>query len=347
MTDNSVVIAHLAVVQMITSPMLVHHRQSGSKASVMDYSEKTISVVIPVYKSRESLAALSKDLETTLSALTANWEVIFVIDGCPQRSETVVEEICRGSNHFRGLVLARNHGQHYAILVGLKHADGDLVITMDDDLQNPASEIPKLLAAVGEDCQIAIGMPRTKQHNWFRNLSSRIMQMLVSTVLGKPRSLTLSSFRCLTQRAVKQISRYQGAYPFLPALMFNAIPMHEIQNVEVEHEGRKIGGSSYSPRQLVRLASFLLINHSMMLLRAMTVFGLGVACLAILTGIFYTARYLIYTSPPQGWTSLAVLVSLLSGVTLVSLGILGEYIGRIVKQTDANVQYSVYREIRY
>lgn len=313
----------------------------------MEYFDQSISIVIPVYKSRESIPELAQCLEATMSVLAKNWEVIFVIDGCPQHSEHAVQQVCKVSRNFRGLVLARNQGQQYATLVGLKHAMGDLVITMDDDLQNPTAEIAKLLSAVNDDCQIVIGIPKVKRHNWFRSLSSRMMQKLVSVILGKPKSLKLSSFRCLTQRAVRLISQYEGVYPYMPVLMFNAVPMHEIQNVEVEHENRKIGASSYTARQLVMLASFLLINHSMILLRTVTIMGAGIACLSILTGGFYILKYLIHTSAPAGWTSLAVLISLLSGFMLISLGVLGEYIGRLVKQTDANTQYAVYREIKY
>ncbi len=224
---------------------------------------------------------------------------------------------------------------------------GDLVITMDDDLQNPTSEIGKILAAVKDDYQIAIGIPKIKQHNWFRSLSSRLMQGLVSIILKKPRSLKLSSFRCLTKRAVGLISQYQGVYPYMPVLMFNAVPMHEIINVEVEHKPRKVGKSSYTVKQLVKLASFLIVNHSMVLLRTMTILGMGIACFSFITGVYYAVRYLVMATAPTGWTSLAVLISMLSGFILISLGILGEYVGRIVKQTDADANYAVYREINY
>ena len=311
----------------------------------MYYFDQSISIVIPVYKSRDSIPELAKELEKTMHDLADKWEVIFVIDGCPKYSELAVQKVCEGSENFKGLVLARNHGQQYTLLVGLKHAKGDLVITMDDDLQNPTSEIAKLLAAIKDDYQIAIGVPKEKQHNWFRNLSSHIMQCMVSTILDKPRSLKLSSFRCLTKRAVELISQYQGVYPYMPALMFNAVPMHEIINVEVEHERRKVGKSSYTVRQLVKLASFLVVNHSMVLLRTMTYLGTVIAFLSFTAGGFYTIRYLIFTTAPAGWTSLAVLVSILSGFTLVSLGILGEYIGRVIKQTDTDTRYTVYREV--
>ena len=127
--------------------------------------------------------------------------------------------------------------------------------------------------------------------------------------------------------------------------MFDAVPMREITNVVVEHETRKIGKSSYTIRKLVKLASFVLINHSMLLLRTVTITGIGIACLSLLTGILFVVKYFVNASAPAGWTSLAVLISLLSGFILTSLGVLGEYIGRLVRRTNSNTPYSVYREI--
>ena len=311
----------------------------------MDYNNLSISIVIPVYKSRDSITDLAISLDATMKDLASTWEVIFVVDGCPQYSELAVLQVCERFQNFKGLVLARNRGQHYATLVGLKHAKGDFVITMDDDLQNPTSEIAKILASTKDSHQIVIGVPRVMRQNRFRSLSSRMMQSLVSRILGKPKSLKFSSFRCLTRHAVNLISQYNGVYPYMPVLMLNAIPVHEIANVEVEHEDRKLGKSSYSIRQLVKLASFLLINHSMILLRAVAIMGIGIACLSMCTSVFYIIKYFIHDAAPAGWTSLAVLVSLLSGFILVSLGVIGEYIGRLVLQTDADARYVVYREI--
>ncbi len=311
----------------------------------MATSNPYVSVVIPVYNSAAGLPELTRQLREQLESLGQPWEVLLVDDGSPDDSASAIDAVCSGQPNFRGLLLSRNHGQHYATVCGLKHARGEFVVTMDDDLQNPPQDIPKLIQAIQEGAHIAIGAIEVKKQGWFRRFSSGVMDSMLNLLLNKPRGLKLSSFRCLSRKATALIAQYEGIYPYMPALMFNAIPLRKITNVTVAHYQRTIGKSTYSFKGLLRLASYLFINHSKFLLRGVVLAGVVLAALAILMALYFTLRYFIYQSSPLGWTSLAVLVTFFSGMILVSLGIIGEYIGRIIDQSDRMPRYQIYRTI--
>ena len=310
----------------------------------MDRSNIQVSVVIPVYRSARGLSELSRRVVAQLENMNIAWELILVDDGSPDNAYEEIEGICSENPNVKGILLAQNRGQHYATLCGIKNAMGNYIVTMDDDLQNSPDEIPKLIAAIDSGFHIVIGAPEMVKQNSFRRLSSSLMQFMLEKLLNKPRGLRLTSFRCLSRKAADLIAEYEGIFPYMPALMFNAIPFRKITNVSVRHYTRKIGSSSYSFKQLLGLASYLLINHSKFLLRAVVITGLVLALIAIGMTLFFVVRYLVLRSSPVGWTSLAVLTTFFSGMLLVSLGIIGEYIGRIIDQSDRTSRYQVYKK---
>jgi len=271
--------------------------------------------------------------------------LILVDDGSPDDSAKKIESLCANNPQVTGLLLARNSGQHYATLCGIKHSSGEFVLTVDDDLQNPPDQFEKLMKPIEGGYHIAIGVPDQKEHGWFRRLSSSMMQRLVSLILGKPKDLKLSSFRCFSRKAADLISGYEGSFPYMPALMFESIPFRKITNVSFRHDKRIAGKSSYSLRKLVKLASFLLINHSMILLRMAVVVGVILAVASVVLSLYLLVMYFLYQSSVQGWTSIVILISFFSGMILITLGILGEYIGRIVKLSDDVPRYQIYKKI--
>jgi undecaprenyl-phosphate 4-deoxy-4-formamido-L-arabinose transferase len=303
-----------------------------------------ISVVVPVYRSAALLPALAQRLKRVLEAQGRPWEIIMVDDASPDHSYAVMRELRAQDARVRIVQLARNHGQQHATLCGLNYARGDEVVTIDDDLQNPPEEIAPLLARLREGHAAVIGRIIDKRHGWWRNAGSRAHQALAERIIGKPRDLYLSSFRALSRAAVDRLVRYKGAHPHISALLLKSVPSAAVVNVDVRHDARQIGASSYSLRKLVKTASFLLINHSYIPLRFMTVWGFFLSALSLLFAAWVVVRVLFYADSVQGWPSLAVLVAFLSGNILMALGVVGEYLGRLVEEFSVSEQFAIHRE---
>ena len=177
-------------------------------------------------------------------------------------------------DRVRIIRFARNTGQHHAILCGLQRAHGEYVITLDDDLQNPPEAIPRFLAKVDEGYELVIGeIVGDKLHGGSRNLASRLVQRLVGRILNKPKDLYLSSYRCMTQRTARSLAGFTGVHVYLPALMLASVPPELICNIPVESPPRLKGRSQYTMRKLVKLTSYLLINHSYLPLRFVSGWG--------------------------------------------------------------------------
>jgi glycosyltransferase involved in cell wall biosynthesis len=304
-----------------------------------------ISVVVPVYMNRDGLAEFFRRVQPVLEGLTSYWELIMVDDGSTDGSYTVLQELRAGEPRVKLIQFGHNHGQHHAILCGLQHSTGRVVVTLDDDLQNPPEEIPRFLKALAEGHHIVIGRIAEKKHSWFRNLGSRSVQALTNTILGKPKHLAFSSYRGLSRQAVDAIAAYKGVHPYLPALILSAVPTHSIVNIDVRHDRRHHGRSTYSLQKLVKLASYLLINHSFILLRAMIYWGVLVSVGSLVFAVYVALRALLWHhASVLGWPSLAMLISFFSGNILLALGVLGEYIGRLVQESATNLQFYIFRK---
>jgi undecaprenyl-phosphate 4-deoxy-4-formamido-L-arabinose transferase len=306
---------------------------------------RSISVVVPVFRSGAILEVLYQRLVPVLDQASTQWEVILVDDASGDGSFDAILRLRQADPRIKAVRLARNMGQHYATLCGLQRAQGDYVLTLDDDLQNPPEEIPAFLDAIDSGYDVVIGsIPGTKRHSWTRNLASRAIQSLVGHVLGKPRDLTLTSYRCLSRRANARISAFRGAHPYMPALILGSIPADRIANIPVAHHERASGRSQYTLRKLVKLASYLLINHSALPLRMVAMWGFVLSIASVLYAGYVTIDALVNGSQVRGWATLAVLVSFLSGSMLLGLGVLGEYLGRLVEESSRAGQSPVFEE---
>jgi glycosyltransferase involved in cell wall biosynthesis len=303
----------------------------------------SISIVVPVFRSGPALAALHARLEAVLDRLTDDWELLLVDDASNDGTFDHMLALRERDSRVKLVRFSRNMGQHHATLCGIKRARGDVVLTLDDDLQNPPEEIPVFLAKLGEGYDLVIGrIASTKQHGLWRNLGSRSVQRLVGTVLGKPPELSLSSYRAMSRRGAQALGSYRGVQTYLPALFFSLIPLDRIANVDVQHQQRQHGASTYTLRKLLKLSSYLLINHSSIPLRMTSALGLATSLLSLVVALGLVANALLYGTAVRGWTSLAVLVTLVGGLILLSLGILGEYVGRLLVESSAPQQFPVF-----
>jgi len=303
----------------------------------------SISVVVPVFRSGPVLASLHERLAPVLSGLTDDWELVLVDDASNDGTFGYMLALRERDARVKLVRFSRNMGQHHATLCGIKRARGDVVVTLDDDLQNPPEEIPAFLAKLDEGYDLVIGRIRSqKQHGLWRNVSRGFMQRLVGIVLGKPRHLSLSSYRAMSRRGATALGTYRGVQTYLPALFFSLIPPERICNIDVGHEARRHGSSTYTLRKLLKLSSYLLVNHSSIPLRMTSALGLVTSVVSLVVACALVGNALLFGTAVKGWTSLAVLVTLVGGLILMSLGIVGEYIGRLLVESSAPEQFPVF-----
>ncbi|HEY3358947.1 MAG TPA: glycosyltransferase family 2 protein [Polyangia bacterium] len=297
------------------------------------------SVVVPCYRSAKTVGPLCDRLEQVLGGLGRGYEIVFVNDDSPDDVGAVLDELQRRAPDRVGVVhLMRNAGQHAAIMAGLQRVRGEVVITLDDDLQNPPEEIPKLLAALGPKVDVVIGVPEREPHPAWSALAGR----LTEATIGKPRHLRLSSYRALRRQVVDALLQSRSPFLFLEAEIFRVTT--RIVNVTVEHHPPADGRSGYTVRSLGRLTTHLVFNHSSLPLRLISVVGITAAIGALLLALWIVVRHLLGIQQQLGWPSLAVLSSFLGGATLFSLGMIGEYLIRIIHQTAQRPLSHVRRE---
>jgi glycosyltransferase involved in cell wall biosynthesis len=293
------------------------------------------------------LSQLYERCSTQLDAIGADWEIIFVDDASPDKSW---ESLCTLHEIYpkvKVIQLAFNHGQQHATLCGLGYASKDFIITIDDDLQCFPEDIPLFIDKLQSGKQVVIGsiVNSNKQHLWWRNLGSRINQWLAGKVIGKPTAIGLSSFRAMTQVVAQRLTQYKGAHPHIAALIFKSVPHKYIVNVPIRHAPRLDGiHSSYSFPKLVKTLSYLLINNSYMPLRFIIGWGFFISFLSFSYALFVFAQVVFSDYAVPGWASLAVLISFLCGNILLALGVLGEYLGRLVEEASRINQFSVFDE---
>jgi undecaprenyl-phosphate 4-deoxy-4-formamido-L-arabinose transferase len=300
-----------------------------------------LSIVIPVYNGAKSIAELVHALETL--EIEGGQEIVLVNDGSPDDSLAVCRRLVAEARVPITLVnLARNFGEHNAIMTGLRHTRGAYVITMDDDLQNPPSEVKRLLEharASGKD--VVYTRYAVKQHAYWRNLGSRFANWVADVLMEKPKGLYLSSFRCMSAFLVEQVTRYEGPFPYVDGLIMQAT--QAIDTIEVEHLPRAAGRSNYTLKRLVRLWLNIFVNFSVMPLHLSTIAGFALSLIGLI-GVVSVVLEALFFEPPQGWASLMAATLLLSGVQLLILGILGEYMGRLFLTANRKPQ-TVVREV--
>ena len=287
----------------------------------------SISVVVPVYNSEASLPVLVERLYPALSALGTPFELMLVNDSSSDGSWSRILELAVQHRWIRGLNLSRNYGQHNALLCGIRHARFDTIVTMDDDLQNPPEEIPRLLAKLEEGFDVVYGTPDNEQHGVLRNMASRVTKMTLASAMGAESARKVSAFRAFRTSLRDGFEHYRGPFVSIDVLLtwgttrFSAIP--------VRHDARSLGASNYTLRKLLVHAANMMTGFTALPLQiasligfAFTLFGLGLL-------IYVLASYWIAGSPVPGFPFLASVISIFSGAQLFALGVIGEYLARM------------------
>jgi glycosyltransferase involved in cell wall biosynthesis len=300
------------------------------------------SIVIPVYNSARTIGPLVERLIAVLRVDAL--QIVLVNDGSVDDSDAACRAV---SARYPGTVtyvrLSRNFGEHNAVMAGLHHARGDYVVIMDDDCQNPPEEVPRLIDhAASQGYDIVYTYSARKHHHWIRNLGSRLHDRVATFMLEKPPDLYLSSFKCLSRFIVGEILQYRGPYPYVDGLALRCT--RNIGTIQVQHEPRREGRSNYTLHKLLRLWLNMFVNFSVMPLRISTLLGLAGSVLGLVLGIQVVVERIARPDVPVGWASVMVAILLFSGVQLVLLGVLGEYLGRLFLTENQTPQFVV-REV--
>lgn len=285
-----------------------------------------LSVVIPVYNSERTIGPLVDRLQACLAGLA--FEIVLVNDGSADQSEAVCEQLEEQHQAVRFISLRRNFGEFNAVLCGLNHAVGQYVAVIDDDFQNPPEAILTLLqTAQTGNFDVVYSRYAQKNHHWFRNVGSWLVNRLTTYSIGKPGNLYLSSFKLIRREVVDEIIRYRGPYPYIDGLIFRVT--RNVGSVEVPHNTRSDGRSNYTVQKLVSLFLTVFIGYSLWPIRVFTVFGAALFGLGLLSGLMLLIGGLsgIYTVPGWGIVTWAIATGL--GIQLLFLGILGEYLGKL------------------
>lgn len=295
------------------------------------------SVVITCYRSGQWLGELVDRVSDVMSMM--DHEIILVNDSSPD--DVTWAAICNAAeeNHkVRGLDLARNVGQFAALMCGLEASRGQFIITLDDDFQHPPEEIPKLIAGLTEEVDVVIGAYGQKQHGGFRNLGSRLMDQIFRS-FGKPEDLKMGSFRILRRSVVDTMLAFGTVRPVPGALILQST--RHIRNVDVDHHQRSRGSSGYSVRRLVTSSIDNIVNASTAPLRLISGSGLLIAGLAAAAMIFYLLQALFADRAVPGFSTTVTLITFFGGATLLAIGVVGEYIARLVAEAARPPLFSI------
>jgi glycosyltransferase involved in cell wall biosynthesis len=300
-----------------------------------------LSFVVPVYRGARTIGAVVDAIAQL--RIDGGVEVVLVNDGSPDDSGAVCRALTRRTDIPVTLVdLAKNAGEHNAVITGLRHARGEYVVTIDDDLQNPIDEARRVYEHTrAGNWDVVYTRYAVKQHAAWRNLGSGFANRVADWLLDKPRGLYLSSFRCMSRFVVDNVIRYTGPFPYVDGLVLQVAG--RIDSIEVVHLSREEGRSNYTVAKLVRLWLNLFVNFSVKPLRIASGVGLAFMVLGVIGTVVVVVEGLLGLTPP-GWASLAAATLMLSGVELMLLGIVGEYLGNLVMVVNGKPQ-AVVREV--
>ena len=309
-------------------------------------NRKLYSIVVPVYNSEKSLEELYTRLRNVfLEILQEEFELILVDDSSGDNSFLIMQKLHKQDKRVKVIQLARNCGQHAALLCGFSYAKGDFIITMDDDLQHPPEEIPKLIQYIEahDEVDVVIGKYESKKHGIIRNLGTALSNEVSSYIFKKRRDLQLTSFRLMRRLVVENLCKLNIDVPRVGNMLLQV--SNRIENVSVEHDARKYGKSGYSFTHLVKDLMNNITNNSVFPLIIVRDIGILSFVLSIILALYYLIRYVVLGVSIQGWTTLVLLTLLYSGLILLAIGIIGDYLMRILNEAKKMPKYFVRREM--
>ncbi len=287
-----------------------------------------LSIVVPVYNAEQTIAALTRQLIDAYHP-RGPMQIVLVNDGSRDRSHEVCLQLAeKFPDMVSYLRLAKNFGEHNAVMAGLRHTLGAYVVVMDDDLQHrPEDAIRLFEEARAKGFDLVYSYFPHREHSWLRRLASRFNGWVANFMLDKPKDLYLSSFKCMSRWLVREVVKYRGPFPYVDGLALRCT--RNIGRVEVLHRQREVGRSGYTLRKLVGLWGSMFVSFSVMPLRVSTLLGFVLIGLSAVGTVWVAVEKLTGHHVPEGWPFLAIITMLFAGAQLLILGIVGEYLGRL------------------
>jgi len=298
-----------------------------------------ISVVVPVFNGESSLRELVSRLERVLRALYEKYEVILVNDGSEDRSWETITRLTAEYGWVHGIDLMRNYGQHNALLCGIRAAKYEIVVTLDDDLQHPPEEIPKLVHKLAEGYDVVYGTPEKKQHGLWRNLASLVTRWTLRSTLGSKVPHDFSAFRAFRTQTRDAFEQYNSPFVSIDVLLTWA-STHFV-SIRVRHDSRPLGASTYTFRKLVSYVPLMMTGFSTLPLRFASLVGFGFTIFGFFVLVYVLGRYFILGGSLPGFPFLASIISIFSGVQLFALGVIGEYLAQMHFRTMDRPIYTI------
>jgi undecaprenyl-phosphate 4-deoxy-4-formamido-L-arabinose transferase len=305
----------------------------------MKNTNLAVSVVVPVYNSEGTMDLLVERLRFVLDGSVNVYEVILVNDGSRDGSWQAIERIAKTQPGVRGINLMRNYGQHNALLAGIREARYAVIVTLDDDLQNPPEEIPRLLEKLQQGYDVVFGTPDKEQHGFLRDLASRVTKVVLKRAMGAEAARNVSTFRAFRTRLRDAFTDYYGPYVSIDVLLTWGTT--RFAAVEVRHDPRLVGESSYTLSKLINHAFNMVTGFSVIPLQFASMVGFGFTLFGMGILAYVLLRYLVQGSPVPGFPFLASIIAIFSGAQLFALGIIGEYLARMYFRTMNKPSYVI------
>ena len=303
----------------------------------MDYS-----FVIPCYNSELTITNVVEDIIKVMDLKTKkDFEIIMVNDCSKDGTANVINNLAKNYENVQSYNLAKNFGQHSALLAGYNQSCGKLVISLDDDGQTPACEVFKLIDKIHEGYDVVFAKYPSKKHSFYRNLGSKFNDKMACVMIEKPKDISISSYFIAKKFVIDEMVKYKNPYPYISGLVLRTT--NSIANVDVDHRERTIGDSGYSFKKLIALWINGFTAFSVKPLRISMIVGLVFAIMGFGLTFYSVVNYFLNPLVPMGWTSMVAAVSSIGGVILIVMGMIGEYIGRIYISLNNSPQY-VFRD---
>lgn len=300
---------------------------------------QAVSVVVPVFNSETTLEELTSRIFEVLYPISTNCEIILVNDYSRDGSWEVIKSLVDQNSDIRGISLMRNYGQHSALLAGIINSRYEIIMTMDDDLQHPPEEIPKLLVELNKGYDIVYGKPEVRHHKFWRNVTSWFLNVILRVVLGTKMARHSSAFRAFHANLRAGFEAFTDAKLSIDVLL--SWSAARVTHVKVQHDSRRAGGSQYTLRRLVMLALTMLTGYSTLPLRIASAVGLLTSFFGISMFFYVVIRRLLETDYVPGFTFIASEVALFAGLQLFAIGIIGEYLARLHFRTMGKPAYVI------
>ena len=307
---------------------------------------KMLSFVIPCYGSEDTLPVVVKEIVNTVVTRSAHYtyEIILVNDNSPDNVWSVIDALSKQNPNILGLHLARNFGQHSALMAGYAHATGDIILSLDDDRQTPADEMFTLIDKLEEGYDVVYGCYAERRDSLFRKAGTYVNKMMTESLIGKPKNIKFTSYFAMRKFVVKEILRYTNTYPYIGGLVFRSTL--NIANVPVAHRSRDVGKSHYTLKKLLSLWMNGFTAFSVKPLRISSFIGAAIAILGFIFGAYNIINKLLYPEIMAGYSTLIAALMFIGGMIMLMLGMLGEYVGRMYISMNNAPQYVIREKVK-